>query len=73
MGLLGRLKGARKSVASIPASSWHASATNVPAHLIGGNEDLEIVGEASYQDALWAICGGSNGDRIRHKIIAVRA
>jgi hypothetical protein len=28
------------------------------AEILGGDEDLEIVGEANYQDALWAICGG---------------
>jgi HIRAN domain len=39
--------------------------------LHGGNEDLEVVGEASYQDALWSLCGGTLGDRIRHDIVAV--
>jgi hypothetical protein len=39
--------------------------------LFDGDEDLEIVGEASYQDALWSICGGTEGDRVRHPVIAV--
>jgi hypothetical protein len=43
----------------------------VSAHLHRGDEDLEIVGEASYQAALWAICGGTTGDRIRHGVVAV--
>lgn len=43
----------------------------VSAHVHTGDEDLEIVGEAHYQKALWAICGGSVGDRIRHRIVAV--
>ena len=30
-----------------------------------------MVGEASYQDALWALCGGQLGDRIRNDITAV--
>src|SRR5687768_7391731 len=36
------------STGSTQPSSW----TNVSAHLHGGDEDLEIVGEASYQSAL---------------------
>jgi hypothetical protein len=36
-----------------------------------GHDDLEVVGEASYQDALWLICGGSKGDRLRHEVVAV--
>jgi HIRAN domain len=39
--------------------------------LFGGYEELEVVGEASYQDTLWSLCGGSLGDRIRHDIVAV--
>ena len=41
------------------------------ARLLDGDDDLEIVGEASYQDALWALCGGSPGDDVRHGIVAV--
>ncbi len=43
----------------------------VAAQLFGGGDDLEIVGEASYQDALWTICRGAEGDRIRHQVVAV--
>ncbi|HEV7652773.1 MAG TPA: HIRAN domain-containing protein [Actinophytocola sp.] len=39
--------------------------------LLEGDDNLEIVGEASYQDALWTVCGGSPGDEIRHDIVAV--
>ncbi|WP_157987510.1 HIRAN domain-containing protein [Jiangella endophytica] len=39
--------------------------------ILGGTEDLEVVGEASYQEALWKLCGGSPGDRVRHRIVAV--
>jgi hypothetical protein len=39
--------------------------------LHGGREDLEVVGEASYQSVLWSLCGSSPGDRVRHEIIAV--
>jgi hypothetical protein len=45
--------------------------SNVTWRLHGGDEDLEVVGEASYQDALWSLCGGSPGDRIRQNIVAI--
>ncbi|MFI7672759.1 HIRAN domain-containing protein [Actinophytocola sp. NPDC049390] len=45
-----------------PAVSWQ---------LYGGDEDLEVVGESAYQDALWSLCGGSRGDRVRHDVVAV--
>ena len=38
--------------------------------MFGGDEDLEVVGEASYQDALWAICGGWQDSRVRKDITA---
>ena len=41
------------------------------AEILGGDEGLEIVGEASYQDALWAICGGPRNGRVRQEITAV--
>jgi hypothetical protein len=43
----------------------------VSAHLHPGDEDLEVVGESYYQDALWTICGGTIGDRVRCDITAV--
>jgi hypothetical protein len=33
-------------------------------------DDLDV-GDASYQWALWSICGGTEGDRVRHQIVAV--
>jgi hypothetical protein len=71
MRLFDRLKAARKPVAPEPETRSPAPTTTVSAHLFGGGDDLEIVGEASYQGALWTLCGGSRGNRIRHKIIAV--
>jgi hypothetical protein len=38
--------------------------------LFDGDENLEIVGEASYQDALWLICARRLGDQVRHDVIA---
>jgi hypothetical protein len=41
--------------------------------LVEGRVDLEVVGEASYQDNLWRVVGGrrSPGDRVRVDIYAV--
>jgi hypothetical protein len=61
MGIFSRLPFARRPV-GIPDSTWQ---------LYPGGEELEVVGEASYQDALWSLSGGSLGDRIRYDIVAV--
>lgn len=42
----------------------------VTANLYDGEVDLEVVGEASYQDALWSICGGRSDERVRLEVIA---
>jgi hypothetical protein len=39
--------------------------------VLGGDDDLEVVGESNYQPALWAICGGHPGERVRCPITAV--
>jgi hypothetical protein len=39
--------------------------------LLGGRDDLEVVGELAYQTALWRLCGGTVGERIRCGIVAV--
>jgi hypothetical protein len=41
--------------------------------LYDGREDLEVVGEASYQDNLWRVVGGggSSNDRVRVEVSAV--
>jgi hypothetical protein len=40
--------------------------------LLGGQDDLEIVGELAYQATLWRLCGGSvGGERVRCDIVAV--
>lgn len=41
------------------------------AHLLGCNDDLEVVGELARQDVLWRLCGGASGDQIRCDIVAV--
>jgi hypothetical protein len=66
MGLLDRLRGGRGSAA--PASAATAASS---VFLLGGQDDLEIVGELAYQDVLWRLCGGTIGDRIRCDIVAV--
>jgi len=73
MGLLDRFKSSRGSTATRgePPAPSSARMMTVSAHLHTGDEDLEIVGEANYQEALWAICGGAVGDRIRHRVVAV--
>lgn len=73
MGLLDRFKSPRGSAATPGEAPSPPSAqrTTVSAQLHTGDEDLEIVGEANYQEALWAICGGAVGDRIRHRVVAV--
>jgi hypothetical protein len=71
MGLFDRLKALRSSRNGNRGDRSSASQRNVAAHLHGGDEDLEVVGEASYQDVLWALCGGQLGDRIRNDITAV--
>jgi hypothetical protein len=45
--------------------------SSLPTQLLGGTEVLEIVGEASYQDALWALCGGRRNGRVEREITAV--
>lgn len=69
MGLFDRLRAASAPTATGPPSP--PSATTVTAQLYSGDDDLEIVGEASYQDALWTICRGAEGDRVRHQVVAV--
>ena len=41
--------------------------------LLGGQEDLEVVGELAYQSILWQLCRGTVGDRVRCEIVAVLA
>jgi hypothetical protein len=59
MGLLDRLKGVR------------APTQRTPVRLLGGSEGLEVVGESHYQAALWEICGGVEGERVRYPVEAV--
>jgi len=66
MGLLDRLRGRRAS--SVPA---RLETTSVSVSLLGGQDDLEVVGELAYQDVLWRLSGGTVGDRIRRHIVAV--
>jgi hypothetical protein len=66
MGLLDRLRGRRG--ASVSARIERPAVSVV---LLSGQDDLEVVGELAYQDALWRLCGGTTGDRIRCDIVAV--
>jgi len=66
MGLLDRLRGGRGS--SVPS---RPEAAVVSVFLRGGQDDLEVVGELAYQDALWRFSGGTVGDKIRRHIVAV--
>ncbi len=71
MGLFDRMRGLGRPPAEPPVVHRPSRPVAVSAHLFGGDEDLEIVGEASYQDALWTICRGSLGDQVRHRVVAV--
>jgi hypothetical protein len=51
--------------------SVQAEPLTVQAFLLGGQDDLEVVGESAYQDVLWRLCGGTVGERVRYDIIAV--
>src|SRR5216683_890672 len=66
MGLLDRLRGARGSLVSAQVEPLAA-----PVSLLGGQDDLEVVGELAYQAALWRLCGGTVGERVRRDIVAV--
>jgi hypothetical protein len=66
MGLLDRLRGGR--VSSVPVRAEMAA---VSVCLLGGQDDLEVVGELVYQAALWRLCGGILGDRVRCDVVAV--
>jgi HIRAN domain len=66
VGFLDRMKTARESL--VFGQPQPADAT---AHVLGGNDDLEVVGELAYQAVLWRLCGGVSGDRIRCDIVAV--
>ncbi|MEV8375119.1 HIRAN domain-containing protein [Kribbella sp. NPDC056861] len=66
MGLIDRLLG-RRAPESVPAAKVRPTRT----HQLSGDEDLEVVGEINYQAALWASCGGTSPDRVRHRITAV--
>jgi hypothetical protein len=48
-----------------------AAPVEAPARIHAGDEDLEVVGESHYQSGLWSSCGGTQGDRVRHPIVAV--
>jgi len=66
MGLLDRMRGGRVSSVAAQAER-RASAV----FLLGGYDDLEVVGELAYQSALWRLCGGTIGERVRCDVVAV--
>jgi hypothetical protein len=69
MGLLDRLRRGRAPAAPAPVPVQ--ARQSVPAVLLGGHDDLEVVGESFYQDVLWRLCGGTVGERVRFGIVAV--
>jgi HIRAN domain len=66
MGLWDRLRGVRG-----PSVSTRLEPAAVSVSLLGGQDDLEVVGELAYQDALWRLSGGNLGDRIRCHVVAM--
>jgi hypothetical protein len=67
MGLMNRLRGRASSRGAMQAETVAAPRV----HVLDGDEDLEVVGESNYQAALWGICGGRLGQRVRYPIVAV--
>ncbi|TCN32804.1 hypothetical protein EV644_1242 [Kribbella orskensis] len=65
MGLIDRLRGRAAGQGAMQA------ATTPQVQVLGGDDDLEVVGESNYQSALWAICGERLGERVRYTITAV--
>lgn len=59
MGLSNRLRGGGRGST---LSAWGVP-PNVPVQVLGGQDDLEVVGELAYQAVLWRLCRGSLGDR----------
>lgn len=71
VGLLNRVKAALKPGSARSDAGSVVPTTAVSATIRGGDDDLEVVGEAHYQTELWTICGRSRGDRVRHRTVAV--
>lgn len=78
MGFLRRLlRGGEQPPDQRSASSPDRSPTwmrdGMEVQLCEGREDLEVVGEASYQDNLWRVAGGRSSpeDRVRVDVYAV--
>src|ERR671936_594444 len=78
MGFLRRLLGGGNQAPDGPSAwtteqrpTWMRDGMEV--QLYEGQETLEVVGEASYQDNLWRIVGGrrSRNDRVRMEVYAV--
>ena len=74
MGLFDRFRATGRSAEDdevVDGVGIRATAHSVSAQVFGGDDDLEVVGEATYQDALWTICRGAPGDRVRQAIVAI--
>jgi hypothetical protein len=77
MGFLRRLLGGDQQPDRRSSSSWEQRPgwmhDGMEVQLYEGREDLEVVGEASYQDNLWRVVGGpgSPNDRVRMEVYAV--
>jgi hypothetical protein len=78
MGILRRLFGGGEQPPDRPlTSSWDQRPSwmydGMEVQLCEGRVDLEVVGEASYQDNLWQVVGGRSAaaDRVRMEVYAV--
>lgn len=68
MGIIGRFR--RDHSAPEMSAGTEPGGITSAAIFRGGNEDLEVVGEARYQEHLWASARASIGDEVRFDIIA---
>lgn len=77
MGLLDRLFGRRKMAGDAPSHPQAerpqaaTDANRLVVRILPGEEDLEVVGDSHYQQALWSSCGLAPGRRVRHDVVAV--
>jgi hypothetical protein len=63
-GLLARFFG--RDAAPTPLQT-----TAIEVSIYGGRHNLDVVGESHYQDALWRIVGGGNGERVHHHVVGI--
>jgi hypothetical protein len=72
MGFLRKLLGSEsEEPASTPTRPDIGPSPAAAVHISAGGEDLQVVGESFYQDALQRIAGAAVGERVRVDVIAV--